>query len=146
MSREPDRELVRRAWILRRKGYTQEQIGDEIGRASRTVQNYHREEWLAARGLLYIKDIPAPGRSPVMPLQEEAFDKCQIGDHSWMKDRRFDGVAYSTRSEREYQTDWKRVTNGAVGTKWQSKVCYFCTFDSVEPRWSGAVYVGEVPA
>ena len=145
MGGKVNKEIVRRAWILKREGYTQEEIAEKIGIASRTVQNYHSQEWLAERGLSYLQDAPVPERFPVMPLQQEAYDKCQVGDHSWMKGGRFDGLAFTTHSGRESQTDWKRVTSGAVGTKWQTKLCFFCGFESREHYWSGVVYVGEAP-
>lgn len=38
------------------------------------------------------------GRKPTTPMQEEAYDRCQNGDYSWMDEQKFEGVAFTVRS------------------------------------------------
>ena len=140
-----ERVAVRRALELRSEGIGQKDIAETLGYSVRTIQYFLNPKWRAKKGLSNLQYGGRPERFPVTPLQQEAFDKCQIGDHSWIKDKRFDGLAFTTRSEREGQVNWERVTNGAVGTMWQTMVCYFCGFESCEHYWSRAVYVGEAP-
>lgn len=68
------------------------------------------DDWIRSGGIVQ--------RKPTSPLQEEAYALCRRGDHSWLDDARFDGIAY--RSE-----DVSDLVGSLVTIK-QKRTCYFC--------------------
>ena len=68
------------------------------------------DEWLARAGQGYHK--------PTNPIQEEAHQLCQKGDHGWFKESKFDGIAYQSKTVSELEGDLLKVM-------WE-RICYFC--------------------
>jgi hypothetical protein len=68
------------------------------------------------------------GASPrlVSPLQEEAYQLCQGGDHSWLTDERFLGQACTSKTS-------SKIKNNMVQLSTTFK-CYFCGHKEVRSR------------
>lgn len=75
------------------------------------------DEWIASAGQGYHK--------PANPVQEEAYQQCQNGDHSWFEESKFDGLAYRSETVSELEGDLLKVI-------WK-RTCYFC--GHVELGW-----------
>jgi len=58
-------------------------------------------------------------RIPTSPLQEEAKERCQKGDHRWLADEKFNGIGYRS----EETTVWQTQFTIMAGYK---RTCYFC--------------------
>ena len=92
-----DHSLIRQTWTLMRQGLTHEAIGEEVGRATRTIDDYLSPKWLGLRGLghlSYASDEPA--QVPMSRLENEAWSSCKRQDHDGMTFQRYEGHAFRT--------------------------------------------------
>jgi hypothetical protein len=58
-------------------------------------------------------------------LQEEAYSLCQQGDHSWMRDERFEGQACTVVYSAEVIGNASKTT--------ATYRCYFCQYQETHP-------------
>jgi hypothetical protein len=78
-------------------------------------------------------------RQPATPLQQEAWEKCQQGDHSWMIGSSvFDGHAFteSRRQETPEETEEEPPEEKGRPIVRYTYTCYFCGYQSIERRWA----------
>ena len=84
-----DHSLIKQTWALLRQGLTHEQIGEEIGRATRTIDDCLSTKWLAERGLGHLSCMSeGPEQVPMSRLENQAWGDCRRGGHGWMESLR----------------------------------------------------------
>lgn len=66
-------------------------------------------------------------RNPIKMLREEAYSKCEKGDHSWFDNSRLEGLAYRRESSHHEHDDF-----GGIRTDSSTKTCYFCGYVQTE--------------
>ena len=149
MPKPIDREAVRESWKLKREGKTQNQIAQEAHRSLRQVQRYLDPSWLAERGLGELQYCPGssqesgPGQTPATPIQQEAWDRCQNGDHSWMiPESKFEGQSFTR--ETRYESPQETAQYAPEEPLWptptirHTDTCYHCGYPRIT-RGSGAI-------
>lgn len=105
MPRKIDARLVMQAIRLARQGLTHEEISEQLRRGDRTIDNYVSLKWLEEHKLLHLLYT----EDPVSSIQKEAARQCDLGDHRWIWDKRFEFHAYS-------QVEQETVTENLNGT------------------------------
>jgi hypothetical protein len=78
-------------------------------------------------------------RQPATPLQQEAWEKCQEGDHSWMiVSSVFDGHAFteSRRLETPEESEQDPPEEKGRPIVRHTYTCYFCGYQSIDRRWA----------
>ena len=95
-----DHGLIKQTWELLRQGLTHEEIGEELGRSTRSIDDYVSPTWLGARGLAHLSYLlEGSEQLPMSRLENEAWGSCRRGDHGWMDNPAFEIHAFKT-SER----------------------------------------------
>ena len=91
---------------------------------------------------------PSPMHLPVTPLQQEAFERCQVrseeypnGDHGWMErgERFVDCYSPTCVSAGEYPTG--ELIEEAYGKRTTTRTCWFCRFTTEPKDERGQVWV-----
>jgi len=67
--------------------------------------------------------IPITPQTPTSPLQQEAAARCKKGDHSWLSDPKYEGIAYTSEETTGKQTEYTVL----AGYK---RTCYFCKYSA----------------
>lgn len=105
------------------------QRGEELGRDERTIRRWDRDDRKSTQHI------------PVTPLQQEAFERCQVGNHGWMVRGELFADCYTPvcLSGGEYPTG--ELIEETYGKRTTTRTCWFCGF-TTEPRdeW-GQVWV-----
>ena len=66
-------------------------------------------------------------KQPTNPLQEEAKSKCDLEEHDWLFDEKFDGIAYSSEDAAK-QPPGPGTSFAAIFG--QNRTCYFCGYST----------------
>ena len=148
MARPLTNDEITRMHHLDEEGASDKVIADQICREfnretlDRSTIHRHRQRFPSLRKKL------SPMHLPVTPLQQEAFERCQVrseeypdGDHGWMErgERFVDCYSPTCVSAGEYPTGELIVE--AYGKRTTTRTCWFCRF-TTEPKdeW-GQVWV-----
>ena len=123
------------------KGASDKVIADQVcmrfGRETldRSTIHRYRQQFPSLRKKLLLKKLP------VTPLQQEAFERCQVRDHGWMVRGELFVDCYTPKclSGGEYPTG--ELIEEAYGKRTTTRTCWFCRF-TTEPKdeW-GQVWV-----
>ncbi len=135
-----DHSLIKQTWALLRQGLTHEEIGEELGRSTRSIDDYVNPRWLAERGLGHLSyALKGPEQVPMSRLENEAWGSCRRGDHGWMDDPGFETHAFKT-SERLEERD---LNNGGTQRSiYLEARCNFCGYSETKRRDSFLVISG----
>ena len=127
-----DHSLIKQTWALLRQGLTHEQIGEEIGRATRTIDDYLSTKWLAERGLGHLSCMSeGPEQVPMSRLENQAWGDCRRGGHGWMENLAFETHAFKT-SERLEERDLS--DGGTLRSIYLEGRCNFCGYSKRKRR------------
>ena len=144
MARHLSLEEKKRIDELGRSGASDKEISDQICR------EFNRET--LDRTTLYQmrrrQRFPSPMHLPVTPLQQEAFERCQVrweeypdGDRGWMERGERFVDCYSTTCVSAWEYPTGELIEEAYGKRTTTRTCWFCRFPT-EPKdeW-GQVWV-----
>ena len=135
-----DHSLIKQTWALLRQGLTHEEIAEELGRSTRSIDDYVSPTWLGARGLAHLSySLEGPEQVPMSRLENEAWGSCRRGDHGWMDDPAFETHAFKT-SERLEERDLS--DGGRLRSIYLEARCNFCGYSERKRRDSFLVVSG----
>ena len=137
MARHLSLEEKKRIDELGRSGASDKEISDQICREfnretlNRTTLNRLRRQQRSS----------SPMHLPVTPLQQEAFERCQVGDHGWMVRGELFVDCYTPKCLLGGVYPTGELIEEAYGERTTTRTCWFCGF-TTEPRdeW-GQVWV-----
>ena len=126
---------------LDEEGASDKVIADQICREfnretlDRSTIHRHRQRFPSLRKKL------SPMHLPVTPLQQEAFERCQVGDHGWMVRGELFVDCYTPKCLLGGVYPTGELIEEAYGERTTTRTCWFCGF-TTEPRdeW-GQVWV-----
>ena len=135
-----DHSLIKQTWALLRQGLTHEEIGEELGRSTRSIDDYVNPRWLAERGLGHLSyALEGPEQVPMSRLENEAWGSCRRGDHGWMDNPAFEIHAFKA-SERLEERDLS--DGGRLRSIYLEARCNFCDYSERKRRDSFLVISG----
>ena len=126
---------------LGEKGASDKVIADQVcmrferETLDRSTIHRHRQRFPSLRKKLLVKKLP------VTPLQQEAFERCQVGYHGWMVRRELLVDCYTPKCLLGGDYPTGELIEEAYGKRTTTRTCWFCGF-TTEPRdeW-GQVWV-----
>ena len=126
---------------LHKKGVSDMGIADQVcmrfetETLDRSTIHRCRQRFPSLRKKLLVKKLP------VTPLQQEAFERCQVGDHGWMVRGELFVDCYTPKCLLGGVYPTGELIEEAYGERTTTRTCWFCGF-TTEPRdeW-GQVWV-----
>ena len=135
-----DHGLIKQTWTLLRQGLTHEEIGEEIGRATRSIDDYVNPRWLAERGLGHLSYAPeGPDQIPMSRLENQAWGDCRRGDHGWMDNTAFEIHAFKTTESLEERD---LSGGGTLRSIYLEARCNFCGYSKKKRKYDFLVVSG----
>ncbi len=128
MARQVNEERFLQVHKLRRKGLSQSQIADVVGfDDDRQVQRYLSKVWLDRHPQLLsrLETSENHDSDTSLPKPSNRLESlCKGGDHTWLKDERYEGWAYESEMAPLF-VPWTDGRGGYVIPR-DKRTCWFC--------------------